>query len=317
MKKNLSNIKFKESKLVLVIGIIVSLVLFFNNCKRTSSKTNLEDRSSVIKIKGSESEYNLIQFFTSEYKKENSEAFIEVAGGGSSVGIEALINGQIDIANSSRRVYEEEFQLGEKKGVILVPVIIALDAVAIITNSRTGIDSLSLNQLAEIFSGRISNWKNVGGEDMPIKIYGRNTSSGTYKYLLERLAIEKYSDHIVVKANNMDIINTVKNEKGSIAYTSLGAIMDEFGKPNKDIWAINIYFDGGKSHSPYELDAVKAGEYPLIRSLYQYSNGNPRGRVLDFIQFELSEKQQNKLESHGYFPIMPIHKTINQKNQIL
>ena len=301
---------------LLSVSVAIGIVLGLACCKNSKSREheNPKNNFPVIKIKGSESELNLTKFLTDEFKKKYPEVLIDLSGGGSGVGIEALINDEIQIANSSRPISEAEFIKGEKKGVVLVQVIIALDAVAIITHPETGIDSLSLIQVKEIFKGTIKNWKELGGSDIPIRIFGRNNNSGTANYLKRRLMIDDYSKEIIIKNENSEIIESVKNQKGAISYVSRGSIMGVNGKPNSSVWAVNIYYDGGKAYSPYDLEAVKSGEYSLNRPLYQYVKGLPKGICFDLIQFELENNQQQNLSLHGYLPISAIHKTINKKN---
>ena len=301
-------------KIISFTAIALILGMCFSTCKRSNANQPVRTYTATIKIKGSESEFNLIKYIGSEFNKKNPDINIVVAGGGSGDGIEDLLQDNIEIASLSRPVNNDELEVAERKGLVLVPIIIALDAIAIITNPQNGVDSLSLTQLGKIFNGTITNWNEVGGSNLLIKVYGRKSNSGTRQYLRDRLMISKYADNVIAKKGNDEILEIVKKEKGSIGYLSLGSIIDTNGKPYGGIWAVNTYYEGGKAHSPFEMEAIKSGEYPLVRPLYQYLIGFPKGNILDFIQFELSSTIQREIEQHGYFPINPIHKTINGKN---
>jgi len=294
----------------------ICLVFAALSCKDSSSNVqNSSNGNPKIRLKGSESEYNLIKYMSDQFNhKTGNNVSIELAGGGSGVGIESLLRHEIDIANSSRVLSEEEQQKASQNGIVPLPIVIATDAVAIITNSSNPIDSLSLYQLAGIFSGSINNWQDVGGPNLPIKIICRDEHSGTHHYILTRLNIKEYAKGSMVKHENAEIIQSVKNETGAIGYVNLGSLIDISGLPVKDVWPISPYFEGGKAHSPYETDAVRCGDYPLIRPLYQYVIGYPTGKVLDLLKFETSDEMQKKLEAHGYFPLSEMHRTLNRKN---
>lgn len=295
--------------------VCFALMLLFLACKpKPNILANSDEGKIKIKIRGSESELNLVNYFASEFCDENKNVIIRAVGGGSGTGIESLLESNVDLAISSRPINEDELEDAQTRGLVPVPVIVGLDAVAIITNHKVGVDSLSLDKLTRIFNGSIRNWKEVGGEDTPIKVYRRGDKSGTYFYISDRLGIKEYALGTIVKGGNNEIIEAVKKDKGAISYVGLGSLTDANGRPNPNVWAIRTFYDGGKAHSPYEIEAVKSGEYPLVRPLYQYVIGFPKGYILEFLKFELKEAQQMKIEAHGYFPITPVHHQINFKN---
>lgn len=304
---------YRKISVKLLSCAFFALMLLFGACK---PKPNISSDAgkTKIKIRGSESELNLVNYFAGEFCDENKNVIIRAVGGGSGTGIESLLESNVDLAISSRPINEDELEAAQVRGLVPVPVIVGLDAVAIITNHKVGVDSLSLDKLADIFNGSIRNWKEVGGEDTPIKVYRRGDKSGTYFYISDRLGIKEYASGTIVKGGNNEIIEAVKKDKGAISYVGLGSLTDASGRPNPNIWAIRTFYDGGKAHSPYEIEAVKSGEYPLVRPLYQYVIGFPKGYLLEFLKFELREAQQMKIEAHGYFPITPVHHQINFKN---
>ncbi len=208
----------------------------------------------------------------------------------------------------------EEIAEAYSKGLDPVSYIIASDVVAIITHPEVGLDSISLSQLSKIMHGDIQNWKDVGGSDLAIKIYGRDDNSGTKYYLLQRLNFSKFSNLHVNFNNNKDVIEAVGKEKGAIGYVNLGSIINKEGKPTSNIWAMNLYTEGISSCSPYEKERIKNSEYLLTRPLIQYINKKSDEKIVDFIKFEIEEEQQQHLERHGFFHISEIQVNMNTKN---
>lgn len=271
-------------------------------------------RKNTIIIKGSDTELPMVQDFCSAFKQENPETVFNVSGGGSGIGLEALINNETDIANSSREMRLVEIIRAKKNGVNPVPIIFSIDALAIITNSRLGIDSLSTEQLTKIFSGEFSNWQQVGGPDLPIVIYGRDSLSGTHAYLKDHFIKAPYSAKINIMRGNAHIVDAVQNNLAGIGYAGVGFLMDANGKPNGKIWAMPVYKKGSPAYSPYQIAAVKKGHYVLTRPLYQYINGKPGTKIYDFIMSELTLKGKQIIKEHGYFEIHEPQAEINKLN---
>jgi phosphate transport system substrate-binding protein len=204
--------------------ILLSFFLFTLLCCK--NRSNEKDKSIIV-IKGSDSELNLLKFFSNKYKTNRPELRIEITGGGTAHGIKALINRETNIAIASRVITNEELEEAKENGVTPVPFVIAQDVVAIITHPKTGVDSLSLEQLSKIFNGEIANWKDVGGLDMAIKIYGRDKNSGTRYYLKDKLSIKKIPSNYIEMNGNVQIIEQVSKDKGAIAYVNVGSITNE------------------------------------------------------------------------------------------
>lgn len=296
---------------------LLPLSIVFTSCSKGDSDkggsdSTVDGNPNTLKIKGSETELSIVQDLIDTYKADNDGVEIEVTGGGSGTGIQALINGEVDVANSSRQITEAELAEAEKNGVDPVAVIFGVDAVAVVTNSKLGVDSLSIMQLRDIFRGQIKNWKEVGGPDMEITLYGRNATSGTYGYFQQRVVKGNYCTDMNELGGNEEIVNSVIDDKSGIGYVGAGFLMDENGKPRSDMWAMMIYIDGDRAYSPYEVYAVNSGDYPMVRPLYQYCNGDPEGNLLDFLKFELSAEGQNIIRRHGYFQINDNHRLLNQ-----
>ncbi len=302
-------------KQIYLLGAL-SVALF--SCKQDQKKqdpelTEIMRRNTII-IKGSDTELPMVKDLSKAFSREHNEIMVDISGGGSGIGIEALINNETDIANSSREMKFSEITRAKKNGVNPIPIMFSVDALAIITNSKLGVDSLSTEQLTQIFSGEITNWKSLGGPDLAIVIFGRDSSSGTYSYLKDKFIKAPYAATMKQLHGNAEIVSAVQNNIAAIGYAGVGFLMDERGKPNGSIWAMPIYINGSPAYSPYEVSAVKRGDYVLTRPLYQYINGKPSRQIYDFIMSELTLKGQEIIKTHGYFPINDYQAEINKLN---
>ncbi len=308
--------KIKRKPVIFILTALFTPILVFFACKEDIA--DLPKSTESVMLKGSNTELDLVSRLIGAFSQQsNTMTNFELSGGGSNQGIDDLIHGNIDIANASRLMNEEEYAVAEEHGISPVQAIIAMDAVAIITHPRLGVDSLSLDHLSAIFSGKILNWKEVGGPDLPIKIYGRDDHSGTHTFIKRKLLGEQPITEYFSLPDPLTVLEAVKNEPAGIGYVDIGSIIDENRKPNGRIWAMNLYIDGQKAHSPYEYLAVVSGEYPLTRPLVQYFKEFPEGATLDLLKFELSQEGQQIVRNFGYFPITETHKQINRIQGIL
>lgn len=192
------------------------------------------------------------------------------------------------------------------------PIIFSVDAVAIITNYKLSIDSLSTTQVSQLLSGEIKNWKELGGADIPVNVYGRNKSSGTGDYIKEKFIRDAHTSSTVELKTNEEIVESVIKDIGGIGYVGAGFLIDSTGKPNGKIWAMPVYIDNHNAYSPYETAAVKSGDYVLTRPLYQYVNGVPGDIIEDFILFELTKQGQDIVKRFGFFPLNDNQQQINR-----
>ncbi|MGL5889475.1 MAG: substrate-binding domain-containing protein, partial [Bacteroidia bacterium] len=205
----------------------------------------------------------LLTHFADNWEKQNPGYSVWLSGGGSATGIDALIAGEAEIANSSRLISDSEIARATKAGFTLDQVVIARDALAIITGPGVSVDSLSVPQLADLLSGKTQNWKEVGGPDLPVRVIGRKKTSGTYQFLLDVLNIDAFSPGNREFSRNDEIREAVRNTKGSIGYVNMASLVDAAGKPYKYVWVMSLFIDGDKAWSPYNQEAVKSGDYPL------------------------------------------------------
>jgi phosphate transport system substrate-binding protein len=228
---------------------------------------------------------------------------VTISGGGSGTGISEAINGLNDIGNASRAVKDKEIEEAADLGVELVEVVIAIDAICVMTSGNiTGVDDLTIEQLSDIFRGEITSWNKVGGPDAQIVLASRDSSSGTYEYFLERVVqIDKeFEDYTFASTSlalqsNADVVSTVADNDDTIGYIGLGYLQEAV-----DGGARLINVDGVEP----SLDTARSGEYPISRQLYNYyrkDNLSDMGQA--YLDFLLSDEGQVLAKSVGFVPL--------------
>lgn len=266
--------------------------LFFIAAILVSSLTAIQAQ----KIKGSDTCLPLSQKEAEDYMNANPSQTVTVTGGGSGVGISALIEGTTDIAQSSRKIKFEEKQKIQEAGNALKEVVIAYDALAIVVNPNNKVTNLTREQLEGIFTGKITNWKEVGGADLKIVPYSRETSSGTYEFFKESVLKNKnYKSGVMSMPATGAIVQSVGQTKGAIGYIGLAYL-------NKDVKAIHVSYDRGKTFTAPSVKAAKDGTYPIVRELYYYYIAKNEKQVRPFIDYVLSSKGQKTVSDIGFIP---------------
>lgn len=255
-----------------------------------------------IRIKGSDTEVNLALRLAETYMAVNDSVSIAVTGGGSGMGIAALLNGKTNLANSSRPLQPKERELAKERGIDIITTRFAVDALALVVHPSLPLDTLSLNQLARIFDGTHRNWSELGGPDRSISTYGRQSSSGTFIYFRESIVKGEYSPDMKQLNGTAQIIESVRQDPGAIGYVGIGYAVDKQGKTSAGLKLLNISTDH-LAYSPLDKQAIRSGEYPITRPLYQFSDGIPKGALRRFIEYELSPAGQRMVEESGYFPL--------------
>jgi phosphate transport system substrate-binding protein len=246
------------------------------------------------KIKGSDTVLPFSQKAAEAYKKKDSKSSISVTGGGSGVGIAALLSGTTDIAQSSRKMKFDERQKLQEAGKTVKEVVIAYDALCVIVNPANKVTKLTREQLEDIFTGKIKNWKEVGGEDLKIIPYSRETSSGTYEFFKESVLKNKnYVNGIMSLPATGAIIQSVSQTKGAIGYVGLAYITSKV----KDI---SISYDGGKKYIEPSVVNAKNKSYPITRPLFYYYVTSSASKVKPFVDFVLSAEGQKIVSEEGY-----------------
>jgi phosphate transport system substrate-binding protein len=249
-----------------------------------------------ITVKGSDTMVILAQKWAEVYMKSNPNTAIQVTGGGSGVGISALINGSTDICNSSRKMKQtEKDKLKARYNTLGVEVACAKDGITVYLHPSNKVKELTIKQLSEIFKGNIKNWKEVGGADAPIKLYGRENSSGTYVFFQEFVVKGDFAASCQTLPGTAAVVNAVKKDPNAIGYG--GAAYSE---------GIEICKVKKDDKSPAFLataETIKTGEYPITRFLFMYLKSKPTGEMKKYIDWILSPEGQKLVVDMGYFPV--------------
>ena len=291
----------------LVAAILIPLLVI--GCKKKEDRVE----KTIITIKGSDTMVNLSQKWAEEYMKLNPNVSIQVTGGGSGTGVASLLNKTTDLANSSRELKTSELEEAKTKGVTPVVYEVALDGIAVIVHSQSKVDNLTLQQVSDIFAGKIKNWKELGGADMPITLYGRENSSGTYEFFKEHVLGKDangkqvdYSPSTQVLQGTAALGEAVARDVKGIGYGGVGYFAER-----NDIKILHIKKDQNSTAiSPAEnnkvnYDVIWNGDYSISRYLYCFTNGEASGKVKDFMDFITSEAGQNVVKTMEYIPLPP------------
>jgi phosphate transport system substrate-binding protein len=261
-------------------------------------------------VRGSDTMVNLVQRMAEVYSEKNPGKFLSVTGGGSGNGLASLRNRTTDIANSSRDIREREIRDMQGKGVNPVGVVIAIDCITIVVNGDNPVDKLTFGQLGAIFRGDVKNWKEVGGADIPITLYGRQSNSGTYVVFRERVLKDNYSDRMYRMNGNSQIVEGIKADKSGIGYVGLG-----YAQKEPRIKDISLAEEEGAEYiDPNNRSDIEAGRYPLMRPVYQYTDGKPSGDIREFMLFELGPEGQKIVDDMGFIPVSKEYAEYNKQS---
>jgi phosphate transport system substrate-binding protein len=290
-------------------AVIISLLIIFliSGCivsDQTTSDGISISKISIIVNKGSDTLVNLALAWAEAYHQQYPQVEISVTGGGSGTGIAALINGTVDLANASRQIKTEEIQQATDNGIIPMEHIVARDAIAVIVNPENPVNQLTIQQLSDIFSGKINNWSEVGGDDRPIVRLSRETNSGTHVFFLENVIRmgdpnnkTLFSPDTLLLQSSEGITVETRDNPNVIGYDGLGYVTPE----------VKVIAVAKDNLGPYVLpsaDSVNEGEYPIARDLYMYTNGDPTGAVLDYLNWITMADAQGVVTKLGFVPII-------------
>ena len=249
-----------------------------------------------ITVKGSDTMVILAQKWAEVYMKSHPEAVVQVTGGGSGTGISALINGATDICNSSRPMKQTEMdKLKDRYASLGVEIPCAKDGITIFLNESNPVKELSLKQLSNIFSGKTRNWKEVGGPDEDIKLYGRENSSGTYVFFKDNVVKTDYAASCQTLPGTAAVVNAVSKDKFGIGYggAAYAAGVKHCAVKKEDKSTAYLA----------NAETIKSGQYPITRYLYMYLCNRPKGEVKLYIDWILSAEGQKLVTEIGYFPV--------------
>lgn len=290
--------------IVSVLLLVASLCL--SGCRPISTPDEDQPAGQVITIqnKGSDTMVNLALAWAERYEVVNPQVRVAVTGGGSGTGLAALINNTVDLANASRQIKAEELETARQNGIEPQEFIVARDAIAIVVHPSNPVDHLTLQQLSDIYSGKITNWREVGGEDRPIVLLSRETNSGTHVYFLEQVIRlgEKdnqtlFSPDTLLMPSSEGISTEVRQNPNAIGYDGLGYV-------TADQKTVAVGVDPAGPFWQPSAETVNAGVYPIARDLYMYTAGEPSEVVRAYLDWILSSEAQQIVQTLGFVPLI-------------
>ena len=246
-----------------------------------------------IVIDGSTTVGPISKAFADFYKEGHPNVNITISESGSGNGVKSLMNKACDIANMSRFMKDAEFKSCVDKGIRPVAHVVAFDGLAVIVNPKNPVKALSMQQISDIYTGKISNWKELGGEDAKIVIVSRDTNSGTYEtfneLVLKKAPVAKDAEYVGSNGQARTRVNTTKN---AIAYVGLG-----FADDSVKTLSVNGILPNAKS--------VSSGKYPIARPLFMFTDGCPKmgSDVYNFVTIPLSKEGREIVSDLGYIPV--------------
>lgn len=255
------------------------------------------DWSEMIEVKGSDTMVNLGQAWAESFMDKYPEAIISVTGGGSGTGAAAVINGTAHMAQMSRAMKEEEFKQAEEAGNPATEIVAGRDGIVVATHVNNPVASLTMGQIKDIYTGVITNWNEVGGPDMEISLFSRDTSSGTYAFFKEFvLEDEEYSPDALLMPSTQAIVEGLIQDESGIGYIGLGYLTD-------DVKPVPVAAEEGAEAFMPSLETINAGDYPVARPLFLYTAGEASPTLQMYIDFILGADGQQVVEELGFVPL--------------
>jgi phosphate transport system substrate-binding protein len=265
---------------VLLLGLTVCLASATQSF--AANKLTLEGSTTVLPI---------AQQGAEAFMDANKDADISVRGGGSGVGITSLLDGSCDIADSSRQIKEGELKTAAGRGITPRANVVAMDGIAVVVNTSNPVKALSKKQVADIYTGAVSDWAQVGGNAGKIVVLSRDSASGTFEaFGVLALAGKKVRADALMNASNQAIASTVAQTPNAIGYVGMGYLSDSVKMiPIDGVWP--------------SKETVLSAKYPYSRPLFMYTNGKPKGLAKQFIDFLMSQDGQKIVEQAGFVPL--------------
>jgi phosphate transport system substrate-binding protein len=279
-------------------------VLLLAACRPEQSKTAVNDNQRAIQNKGSDTLVNVALAWAEQYREVKPDVAIAVTGGGSGTGIAALINGTVDIANASRAMKESEKEEARANGIEPIEFVVAIDALAVIVHPDNPVSQLTIDQLADIYTGRITNWQEVGGNDAPIVLLSRETNSGTHVYFLEEVVRKGDGDNpdifapqTLLMPSSVGITSELRRNPNAIGYDGLGYVDPAHEK------MLGIAPSNSTDYVFPTVASASSGEYPLARNLFMYTAGEPTGELAAYLDWVLGSAGQEIVARLGFVPL--------------
>ncbi|MFA6000585.1 MAG: PstS family phosphate ABC transporter substrate-binding protein [Thermoleophilia bacterium] len=287
---------------LLSVGLLVALVFAVVGCGNQSSSTG-GGKIGSIQVKGSDTMVNLAQMWAEDYMKDNPQVNIAVTGGGSGTGITAIINGTTDIADASREMKQKEKDDAKANGIEVVENKVALDGIAVVVSKDNKVGELNVDQLADIFSGKITDWKDVGGDPGQIVILSRESNSGTHVFFKEHILNKgksdgkvEYASSALLLPSSQAIVDEVKQNPRGIGYVGLGYVKG-------DIKALKVKKDATSTGVSPSVASVQDGSYPVSRPLFMYTKQNASQTVQEYLTWIKSPAGQKVVEDLEFVPL--------------
>ena len=284
--------------------ILVLLLALLAACgSSTTHSSSGSQTTAYIQNKGSDTIVNLALAWAEKYQSEHPDVSISVTGGGSGTGIAALLNKTVDIANASRQMQAEEIKQAKANGFDPVEFVIARDAIAVIVNPSNPVSQLTMQQISDIYSGKIDNWSQVGGENRPIVRLSREVNSGTHVYFRDtviRLGDPKnktlFATDTLLLPSSEGIISEIRQNPNAIGYDGLGYVPADLKK-------VAVARDAGGPYVLPSIATVNDKSYPIARDLYMYTAGQPTGAIKAYLDWIVSPEAQTIVANLGFVPI--------------
>ena len=289
-------------------AVMIGAVLIFSGCKQ-----KVDAEKVVITVKGSDTMVNLAQKWAEVYMSKNPNVSIQVTGGGSGTGIAALLNKTTDMANASREIKDTEMEKAKSQGIVPTQYEVALDGIAVIVHPGNKVDNLTVQQLSDIFTGKITNWKQLGGENLPITLYGRENSSGTYEFFKEHVLgkddkgkQKDYATNTQVLQGTAALGESVARDVKGIGYGGVGYFAER-----KDVKILHVKADEKSEavipseNGKVNYEVIWNKKYSISRYLYCYTDVNVKPEVKEYLDFITSAEGQEVVKQMEYIPLPP------------
>jgi phosphate transport system substrate-binding protein len=285
---------------VRILASVAALALVFcSGCSRKS-----ESARTTVQIKGSDTMVNISQAWAEEFMKKNPGVSIAVTGGGSGNGITSLISNTCDIAEVSREMKESEIALARQKGIEPKKITVALDGLAVVVHPSNPLNQLTIPQLADIYTGKVTNWKQVGGRDAKIVLLSREVNSGTHVYFKEHVlrhgkadAKEEFSPQALLLPSSQAIVDEASQNTDAIGYFGLGYV-------NAHLKVLKVAIDDKSPFYAPSVELIQNNTYPISRPLIMYTKGEPAGLTKTFVDYVLSPEGQHVVRKLDFVPIL-------------
>jgi phosphate transport system substrate-binding protein len=257
----------------------------------------------TIQIKGSDTMVNLGQSWAEAFMETHPEVSIAVTGGGSGTGVASILSGTCDIAQSSRDLTPEEKAKAQASGSPITETVVGYDGIAVVTHPANPVNQLTTDQLADIFSGKVQNWKEVGGNDSPILILSRERNSGTHVFFLEHIVRrgnakgpEEFAPSTLMMPSSQAIVTEIKSSEAAIGYVGLGYVDEQ----------IKVISVGKTAEGPFmtpDIEDVLNGSYAIARPLLFLTRGELSESSKQFVDFVVGPDGQEIVEALDFVPL--------------